>query len=77
MIAVVINIIMAMILSAIVSFEKNHTENDETMGLFKKLVILQFINIAIVILIINMNTRRHQKGSSGESISPQRAFTPF
>jgi hypothetical protein len=38
-----------------VVIERNHTVNDETMGQFKKLTILQFINIGLIILIINID----------------------
>jgi len=54
-VVVAINVIASTILTAIVSFEKCHTINDETMGQFKKLTILQFINIALIILMVNFD----------------------
>lgn len=53
MVVVVINVVASTVLTFSVAIEKSHTVNDETMGQFKKLTILQFINIGLVILIIN------------------------
>jgi hypothetical protein len=56
MVVVIINIVTCMIFEKIVSFEKNHSVNDETKGQFQKIVIMQFINIAVVILLVNFDT---------------------
>ena len=50
---IIINMVACMIFERIVAFEKRHTQNDETIGQFQKIVIMQFINIAVVILLVN------------------------
>jgi hypothetical protein len=55
-VVVIINIAVCTFFDKIVFFEKRHTVNDETMGQFKKITIIQFINIAVVILLINFNS---------------------
>lgn len=52
---VMINIITSMIFERTVAIEKRQTVNEETIGMFMKIFILQYINIAIVILIVNFN----------------------
>ena len=52
---VLINIITGMVFEKIVVFEKRHTLNEETIGLFMKIFILQYVNIAVVILIVNFD----------------------
>lgn len=54
LVVTVINIITNTIFEKIVFVEKKHTINDETAGQFTKILLMQFINIAIVILIVNM-----------------------
>ena len=54
-VVVMINTICSMIFDKIVFVEKRHTINDETIGQFQKITILQFINIAIVVLLVNIN----------------------
>lgn len=54
LVVTVINIITCTIFEKIVFVEKKHTINDETSGQFTKILLMQFINIAIVILIVNM-----------------------
>jgi len=44
-----------MIFDKIAVFERSHTTNDETKRQFQKILIMQFINIAIVILLVNIN----------------------
>lgn len=64
LVVVVINIIASTVLTLSVTIEKNHTVNDETMGQFIKLTILQFINIGCIILIINFDfTETNEDGS--------------
>ena len=55
LVVVVINVIASTVLTLSVVIERSHTVNDETMGQFKKLTILQFINIGVIILIINLD----------------------
>ena len=52
---VLINIITCTIFEKIVFVEKRHTVNDETVGQFVKITIMQFINIAIVIMLVNFD----------------------
>jgi predicted exporter len=56
MVVVVINIIMCIIFERIVSFEKRQTANDETIAQFQKITIVQYINIGIVILLVNFDS---------------------
>ena len=53
LVVVIINIITCTIFERIVFIEKRHTINDETQGQFTKITLMQFTNIAIVILVIN------------------------
>jgi hypothetical protein len=50
-----INVITCVIFERIAAFERSHTTNDETRRQFQKILIMQFINIAIVILLVNIN----------------------
>ena len=52
---VIINIITCMIFEKIVAFEKRHKLNEETIGQFVKITIMQFVNIALVILFVNFD----------------------
>ena len=52
---VVINVIAAKVFELIASFEKAPTKNEETSSIFMKLTVLQFFNIAIVLLLVNFN----------------------
>ena len=36
-------------------YERKHTINDETFSLFSKITIMQYTNITIIVLLINMN----------------------
>ena len=47
----IINIIVSNIFKMIAPFELYYTKNDETASVFTKLTILQFINVAVVLLI--------------------------
>lgn len=51
----VINVITCTIFEKTVSFERKHTINDETMAQFQRITIIQFINIGVVILLINFD----------------------
>lgn len=44
-----------MIFEKMAIVEKKHTVNEETTGQFIKILIMQFMNIALVVLIVNMN----------------------
>ena len=54
LVVTVINIVTNTIFEKIVFVEKKHTINDETSGQFTKILLMQFINIAVVILVVNM-----------------------
>ena len=56
LLVVCINVVMVFIFEKLALFEKYHTHADETLQLFKKLTIMMFINIAIVILLVNLNS---------------------
>ena len=61
-VVVIIKIITNTIFEKIAPFEKRHTINDETKGQFTKITIMQFINIAIVILLVNFNMKLNTDG---------------
>ena len=44
-----------MIFERLAYLEGSHSTNDETKRQFQKILIMQFINIAVVILIVNIN----------------------
>ena len=52
-VVVIINIISCTIFELISRFEKHHTQNAETLGMFAKITIMQFVNISLIILIVN------------------------
>jgi len=55
LVVVIINIIICIIFEQISKLEKHHTQNDETLAMFNKITIMQFINISFIMLIINFN----------------------
>ena len=55
LITIMINIITCTIFEKIVFIEKKHSANDETIGQFIKITIMQFINIAVVVLCVNFD----------------------
>ena len=55
MVIVLINIIACTIFEKISAFEKRQTINDETIGQFFRITIMQFTNIAVVILLVNLD----------------------
>ena len=50
-----VNVVMCMILSFVVQYERHHTKNDETMSQFLRITFLQYINIAVIVLLVNMD----------------------
>jgi len=58
LIVVIINIVICIIFEKISKVEKHHTLNDETQSMFQKITIMQFINIAIILIMINFNFPR-------------------
>lgn len=48
-----INEFAVFVFEKLVYIEKNHTRNDETISLFKKIIILQFVDTAFVNLVVN------------------------
>jgi hypothetical protein len=50
---VIINVFTCTIFEYIVYFERCHTFNDETMGQFRKITLMQFVNSGLIILLIN------------------------
>lgn len=55
MVVVMINVITCTIFEYIVAIERKHSVNEETIGQFSKITIMQFINIAIVVLCVNFD----------------------
>jgi len=49
-----INVITCIIFDMLTTVEKKHTVNEETTGQFVKILMMQFTNIALVVLIVNM-----------------------
>lgn len=50
-----INILATFLFEKIVVFERQQTLNDETKGVFRKITFLQFINIALIIILVNFS----------------------
>ena len=55
MVVVAINVITCTIFEMIVRIERKHSVNEETNGQFTKITLMQFINIAIVVLCVNFD----------------------
>ena len=55
MVVVAINVITCTIFEMIVRVERKHSVNEETNGQFTKITLMQFINIAIVVLCVNFD----------------------
>lgn len=47
--------VIGIVLRTIVEYEAHHTQNDKTMVTFFRLTLLQFINIAVITLLVNMD----------------------
>lgn len=54
-VVVMINIIACIVFEKMASFEKKHTVNDETYSQFMRITMMQFINIAVIILVVNID----------------------
>merc|ERR1712146_680225 len=66
LVIVIINVVVGLVLQFSSFIERSHTINDETMGQFIKLMILQFINIGLIILIVNFDFVEHyEDGTKG------------
>jgi hypothetical protein len=50
---VIINVLICTIFEYIVYFERRQTVNDETMGQFQKITLMQFVNSGLIILLVN------------------------
>lgn len=55
MVVVIINTIVCMFFEYVVVIEKKHSVNDESMGMFIKITIIQFINIGLIVLLVNFH----------------------
>ena len=55
LVVVAINVIICFSFELISKLERHHTQNEETMGMFQKITIMQFINIAVIVLLVNFN----------------------
>jgi hypothetical protein len=53
-VTIIINEAAVYIFEKFVHFEKNHTQNQETYGLFKKIIILQVIDTCFVNMLVNL-----------------------
>lgn len=51
----VINLIASTLFTVMVKFERKHTINDETEALFIKKTLIQYINIALIVLAVNFD----------------------
>jgi len=51
----IVNIIICMIFERLAYLDGAHTTNDETKSQFQKILLLQFLNIGVVILLVNIN----------------------
>lgn len=52
-IIVIINVVICFIFELISRVEKHHTQNEQTLATFAKITVLQFINISLIVLLIN------------------------
>ena len=53
MVVILINLIVPMTFQALTAWEKHKTRNEETETMFVKITILQYFNLAIVLILIN------------------------
>lgn len=60
---IIINEGAVWIFEKVVGFEKNHSKNEETQGLFRKIIILQFIDTAVINLLVNVKIAGNFKSS--------------
>lgn len=51
----VINVVACMIFEMIAKFERKHTINEETISQFSKITIIQFINVALIVICVNFS----------------------
>jgi len=50
-----INVIACTIFDLMISLEKKHTINEETTSQFTKITIIQFINVAMIVILVNFD----------------------
>jgi hypothetical protein len=50
-----INVIACMIFEMMISLEKKQTINEETTSQFTKITIIQFINVAMIVILVNFD----------------------
>ena len=55
MVVTMINVIACTIFEMIVKLERKHTINEETISQFTKITIVQFINVAIIVICVNFD----------------------
>lgn len=53
MVITIINVIACMIFELIAKYERKHTVNEETISQFSKITIIQFINVALIVICVN------------------------
>jgi len=51
----VINVVACTIFELIAKFERKHTINEETISQFSKITIIQFINVALIVICVNFD----------------------
>lgn len=55
MVIVIINSVVPIIFDLLTGFEGHKTKTEETLRTFEKVTLMQYFNIAIVLLLVNMN----------------------
>jgi hypothetical protein len=55
MVIVIINSLVPIIFDLLTRFESHKTKTEETLRTFEKVTLMQYFNIAIVLLLVNMN----------------------
>ena len=51
--AIVVNLIACWVYQKMVGFERKQTRSAEEIGLFRKMTVVQYVNIAAVVLLVN------------------------
>lgn len=65
---VFINTLICYVFEMISGWEKHHSENGQTMYQFKKIVIMQYVNIALIILLVNFKVQKQNTDDGGRGL---------
>ena len=68
MMIIFINALINYIFELISGWEKHHSESEQTIYQFKKIVIMQFVNIALIVLLVNFNLQNQYAEDGGKGL---------